>query len=255
MTVVAESVQRGKRAKQPTWVWLMTLTANQGSCAYCAVNPSTTLDHEEPIADNGADSWWNLLPACKPCNDWKGKRTALEWLIDQKLHREQPTVGFDTRRMPLRMFHGFEERLSRIRREIREASRRDWFRHHYGATRHKNKAEMLSHLMTCREELSSYPHLPWTTPNVYASSGAVCTRRMCCGHWHPQAKSLDGVILTDDQYTAFSKAAFHEGMSEGDLTAKLIATYLLGGRNSAPSTGRWAFPRDGGHASLITRRA
>ncbi|MFJ4721971.1 HNH endonuclease [Streptomyces luteogriseus] len=238
MTVVDEGVQRGKRAKLPTWVWLMTLTSNQGFCAYCAVAPSTTLDHEEPIADNGADIWWNFLPACKPCNDWKGKRTSVEWLIDQKLHREQPTVGFDTRRMPLRMFHGFEERVARIRREIREAGRRDWFRHHYGNARHKIKAEMLEHLRICREELSSYPHLPWTTPNVYASVGGVCTRHMCCGHWHPHARSLDAVILTDDQYTAFSKAAFREGMSEGDLTAKLIAAYLISGGDTALSTDR-----------------
>ncbi|WP_443033059.1 HNH endonuclease [Streptomyces sp. A1-5] len=115
MTLVDEGIQRGKRSKQPTWVWLMTLTSNAGCCAYYAVSPSTTLEHEDPIADNGADTWWNFLPACKPCNDWKGKRTAAEWLIDQKLHRERPKVGFDTRRMPLRMFHGFEGRLSRIR--------------------------------------------------------------------------------------------------------------------------------------------
>ncbi|WP_158685017.1 HNH endonuclease [Streptomyces sp. LaPpAH-108] len=229
MAVVTESVQRGKRAKQPTWVWLMTLTSNQGLCVYCAVAPSTTLDHEEPVADNGADVWWNFLPACKPCNDWKGKRTAMEWLIDQKLHREQPTVGFDTRRMPLRMFHGFEERVSRTRREIREASRRDWFRHHYGDVHHKNKAEMLEYLQACRGELSGYPHLPWTTPNVYVSAAAICTRRMCCGYWHPQARNLNAVILTDDQHMAFSKVAFSEGVSEGDLAAKLIVAYLMSG--------------------------
>ncbi len=78
MTLVGDGVQRGRRTKQPTWVWLMTLTANAGSCTFCAVKPSTTLDHEAPIADNGADVWWNFLPACKPCNDWKGKRTATE---------------------------------------------------------------------------------------------------------------------------------------------------------------------------------
>ncbi len=237
MTLVDEGIQRGKRSKQPTWVWLMTLTSNAGCCAYCAVSPSTTLEHEDPIAGNGADTWWNFLPACKPCNDWKGKRTAAEWLIDQKLHRERPKVGFDTRRMPLRMFHGFEGRLSRIRGEIREAGRRDWFRHHYGDARHGNKAEMFEHLETCREELSSYPHLPWTTPNVYASAGAVCTRHMCCGYWHPQARNLDAVILSDDQYSAFSKAAFVEGMSEGDLAAKLIARYLLAGRRATVSGG------------------
>ncbi|MFF2927637.1 HNH endonuclease signature motif containing protein [Streptomyces celluloflavus] len=210
----------------------MTLTANAGSCTCCAVKPSTTLDHEAPIADNGADVWRNFLPACKPCNDWKGKRTATEWLVDQKLHRERPTVGFDTRRMPLRMFHGFKERISRTRREMCEAGRRDWFRHHYGDTRHKNKPEMQAHLSTCREELGRYPHLPWRTPNVYQASRDVCTRHMCCGHWHPMARSLNAVILAESQYTAFIKAAFREGLSEGDLTAKLIATYLTSSTKS-----------------------
>ncbi|MFF5442857.1 HNH endonuclease [Streptomyces achromogenes] len=234
MTVTDECVQRGKRSKQPTWVWLMTLTSNQGFCVYCAVSPSTTIDHEAPIADNGADVWWNFLPACKPCNDWKGKRTAMEWLIDQKLHREQPSVGFDTRNMPIRMFCGFEERTSRVRREICDTNRRDWFRHHYGYARHKNKAEMLEHLQVCQEELSGYPHLPWTTPSAY-DSNAACTRHMCCGHRNPEARFLDAVILTDDQYTAFSHAAFREGMSKGDLTAKLIASYLLAGGTTARS--------------------
>ncbi|MFF1477023.1 HNH endonuclease [Streptomyces sp. NPDC058301] len=238
MTVMDEGVQRGKRNKQSTWVWLMALTSNKGLCTYCAVAPSTTLDHEAPIADNGADVWWNFFPACKPCNLWKRDRTALEWLIDQKLHREQPTMGFDTRRMPMRMFHGFEERITRTRREIGEAGRRDWFRHHYGNARHKNKLEMRGYLHACLEELSNYPHLPWTTPNVSTSAADRCTRHMCCGHWHPQARSLDAVILTDDQYTSFSKAAFQEGMTEGDLTAKLIATYLIAARGTGVPTHR-----------------
>ncbi|MFJ6797663.1 HNH endonuclease [Streptomyces sp. NPDC091268] len=84
------TVPRGSRARQATYIWLMSLTANNGMCTYCAVQPSTTLDHEQPVAGNGADVWWNFLPACKPCNDWKRGRSPLEWLIDQKLHREHP---------------------------------------------------------------------------------------------------------------------------------------------------------------------
>ncbi|WHM38250.1 HNH endonuclease signature motif containing protein [Streptomyces sp. BPTC-684] len=204
----------------------MGLTANKGMCTYCSTSPSTTLDHEEPIADNGADVWWNFLPACKPCNDWKRKRTALEWLIDQKLHRAQPTVGFDTRRMPLIMFHGFEARIERVHRELSETGRRDWFRHHYGEARHKNKAEMLDQLDSCRKELSGYPHLPWTTPNVRATAADVCTRHICCGWRHPHARYMEAVILTDDQFAAFSRSAFENRMSEGDLTAMLILRHL-----------------------------
>ncbi|MFD6421344.1 HNH endonuclease signature motif containing protein [Streptomyces sp. NPDC060198] len=169
MTLLDSSVQRGKRTKQPTWVWLMVLTAHAGACTYCAVNRATTLDHEAPIGDNGADVWWNLLPACKPCNDWKGKRTASGWLIDQKLHRKQPAVGFDTRRMPLRMFHGFEERIGRTLRELREVGRRDWFRHHYGHARHGNKAEMQATLSVCRKS--------WIATPIYPGEPPMCTKR------------------------------------------------------------------------------
>ncbi|MFE7124934.1 HNH endonuclease [Streptomyces sp. NPDC057617] len=224
--VVDASVLRGSRVKQATYVWLMGLTANKGLCTYCNASPSTTLDHEDPVADNGADIWWNFLPACKPCNDWKRNRTPVEWLIDQKLHRAQPTVGFDTRRMPLLMFHGFEARTERVRREIRESGRRDWFRHHYGQARHKNKAEMLEHLDSCRKELSGYPHLPWSTPNVRTWAADVCARHICCGWRHPQARSVEAVILTDDQYSAFLKLAFAKGMSGGDFTAMLIRRAL-----------------------------
>lgn len=220
------TVRRGERRKQPTWVWLAALTANRGSCTYCDTKPSTTLDHDEPVADDGADIWWNFVPSCKPCNDWKGKRTATEWLRDQKLHREHPRVGFDTRMMPVKMVAGFKTRVERVKRELTNADRRDWFRHHYGRIRHKNKAEMRTHLATCEEQLRSYPHMPWTTPNVRPAIGDRCTRRMCCGFWHPEAYTIPAVILAPEQWVEFEQAAFNSGLSQGDLAAKLIVDYL-----------------------------
>lgn len=246
--VMETPIQRGTRSKQPTWVWLMTLTAHKGRCVYCNSALSTTLDHEEPVASNGADTWWNFLPACKPCNDWKGARTPTEWLIDQKLHREHPTHGFDTRRMPMRMFEGFAERIERVRREVREPGRLDWFRHHYGDARYRNKDGMAEHLRACGTELAAYPHLPWMTPNVSVTAADVCTRHMCCGWRHPHARHL-AVILTDEQYAAFKNEAFDGNMSERDLASKLIARHLagrtVGGAGAIPPT-RQRRPRDAG---------
>ncbi len=219
------SVRRGSRRSQPTWVWIATLTANGGNCVYCDAAEATTLDHDEPIGDDGADIWWNFAPACKPCNDWKGKRTATEWLRDQKLHREHPKVGFDTRMMPVRMVSGFKTRLDRVKRELLDPDRRTWFQRHYGFKRHKNKTEMRVHLEACRTRLSGFPNRPWETPNV-RESDIVCTRRMCCGWRHLDAASIDTVILARDARIAFKQQAFEARMTEGDLAAKLIIEYL-----------------------------
>ncbi|MFI5943737.1 HNH endonuclease [Streptomyces uncialis] len=220
------TVPRGSRAKQSTQVWLMALTANGGMCTYCAVKPSTTLDHEQPVASNGADVWWNFLPSCKRCNDWKRGRSTMEWFIDQKLHRDHPRDGFDTRHMPVRMFSGFELRIERVRREIGDSDRRKWFRHHFGADRHKNKDDLWQHLERCKQTLARYPHLPWTTPSVDPAEPDVCTRRICCGWRHPDARTVHGVIIDSAQHEEFSKAAFDSSMSVGDLMATLMVRYL-----------------------------
>ncbi|MFD5461804.1 HNH endonuclease [Kitasatospora sp. NPDC127059] len=230
------TVRRGTRRTQHTYVWLATITANDGICAYCAISTATTLDHEEPVADEGADVWWNFIPACKPCNDWKAKRTARQWLTDQKLHRDRPEVGFDTRMMPMRMILGFEDRLEKVRRRIRDADRRDWFRHHFGAIRHRNKEEMWEHLSDCEAMLARYPFKPWTTPNVGPDDADTCRRHMCCGWRHPDATTISAVILAPDDRTHFARAAYEAGLSEGDLTARLIRDHLA--RRTIPTQRR-----------------
>ncbi|KUJ38761.1 hypothetical protein ADL25_21055 [Streptomyces sp. NRRL F-5122] len=137
--------------------------------------------------------------------------------------------------MPVRIFHGFAERIERVRREIGDPARRDWFRHHYGHARHQNKSEMAIHPRTCFEELRGYPHLPWITPATRVTTRDVCTRRMCCGWRLPEARELEAVILTDEQYAAFKKAAYDEGMSQEDFAAKLIMLHTNGfARSHAP---------------------
>ncbi|MBD0694939.1 HNH endonuclease [Streptomyces sp. CBMA123] len=220
------TIRRGTRRIQHTYVWLATLSGNEGRCTYCDTEPATTLDHETPVADEGADVWWNFIPACKPCNDWKGKRTAKQWFTDQKLHRERPDVGFDTRMMPLRMALGFEGRVEKVRRELRNTDRRDWFRHHFGAARHRSKEEMWERFAECEAMLARYPFKPWNTPNVGSESADQCHRRMCCSWRHPDAAAIRAVILPQEQRAAFTRAAFAAGLSEGDLVATLIREHL-----------------------------
>ncbi|WP_412775332.1 HNH endonuclease signature motif containing protein [Streptomyces violaceus] len=44
---------------------------------------ATTIDHERPIADTGADVWWNFVPACEDCNRWEKGRTARRWVVSR----------------------------------------------------------------------------------------------------------------------------------------------------------------------------
>lgn len=41
-------------------------------CAYCRTRPGTTLDHIWPKSRGGPGAAWNIVPACKPCNQRKG---------------------------------------------------------------------------------------------------------------------------------------------------------------------------------------
>jgi hypothetical protein len=144
MTPNDTKVRRGERGTQRLYVWLMTLTAHAGKCTYCATAAATTLDHEQPIAADGADTWWNFLPACQRCNLWNSARTAREWYRDQELHRQHPEVEFGARRMSLRMFSGFLRRVEKVQREIADPDRQTWFRHHYGQERYRNKRHIWS---------------------------------------------------------------------------------------------------------------
>ncbi|WP_405609412.1 HNH endonuclease [Streptomyces sp. NBC_00076] len=94
-----DEIRRGERGKQKTWQWLMVLTAHRGLCVYCGCSAATMIDHEKPIADTGADVWWNFVPACEDCNRWKKGRTARRWVVDMDLHHRYPEAGFATRGM------------------------------------------------------------------------------------------------------------------------------------------------------------
>lgn len=56
----------------------------QGECAYCGALPSAlTLDHVKPRSKGGHTAAYNLIPACRPCNQAKGDKNVWEWWLRQ----------------------------------------------------------------------------------------------------------------------------------------------------------------------------
>lgn len=49
-------------------------------CSYCGA-PGGELDHIDPLARGGAESWDNLTSACRSCNARKHARSLLEFLM------------------------------------------------------------------------------------------------------------------------------------------------------------------------------
>lgn len=57
--------------------WLSRIVFYGWRCCYCGVelNEQTiTKDHRIAVVNSGTDWPSNLVPACKPCNSWKGDR-------------------------------------------------------------------------------------------------------------------------------------------------------------------------------------
>lgn len=63
--------------------WLRKFFAS-GCCYYCGellTLRTVTKDHKTPTCREGSDEIWNIVPACKPCNQMKGWRTEAEFLL------------------------------------------------------------------------------------------------------------------------------------------------------------------------------
>ncbi|MFE9169465.1 HNH endonuclease [Streptomyces kebangsaanensis] len=219
-----DPVRRGERGDQKTWQWLMVLTAQRGLCVYCGRSAATTIDHEDPIVEQGADVWWNFVPACGDCNRWKHGRTARVWVRDMDLQHRYPELKFTKRAMRPEVYAGITRRVERVQREIADADRREWFELHYGDERHRNKSELFKILERCKKELRSYPHYPWRTPKV-GKSRSRCTRLICCGYQHPNAEFLVA-ILEPEERAALRRAAFNERLYEGEVLGRIIREYL-----------------------------
>jgi len=63
--------------------WLEIREFFGGRCAYC-LQPANSIDHVVPIARGGRHDPSNVVPACMKCNQQKGPRTPLQWLLTQR---------------------------------------------------------------------------------------------------------------------------------------------------------------------------
>jgi hypothetical protein len=51
-----------------------------GGCAFCGSNPAPRNDHLIPVVDCGDRTRNNIVPACQPCDDSKGRKEYHEWM-------------------------------------------------------------------------------------------------------------------------------------------------------------------------------
>jgi hypothetical protein len=52
------------------------------ACAYCNQRRWTSADHLVPLSKGGSNMLWNLVPACRSCNETKGDR--LTWPLRRR---------------------------------------------------------------------------------------------------------------------------------------------------------------------------
>ncbi|GAA2255034.1 hypothetical protein GCM10010104_60060 [Streptomyces indiaensis] len=173
------------------------------------------------IAGAGHDIWWNFVPACKPCNLRKSKHeSAAHWAADMDICHRYPELTRSKWRMSPKVFAGITRRVERVQREIADADRREWFELHYGEEKWANKTELFKILDRCKAELKGYPHYPWRTPKVRELKG-YCTRLICCGYFHPQARLLHA-FLEREEVRAFQRAVFNERTAAEVLTPHTV---------------------------------
>ncbi|GAA1309957.1 HNH endonuclease [Brachybacterium tyrofermentans] len=73
------------------------------TCAYCGRSVSkrppceallATVDHIQPVSRGGESSWWNLVSACKECNNRKGALTPSEAGMDLRFEPYDPALAY-----------------------------------------------------------------------------------------------------------------------------------------------------------------
>ncbi|MEL5960034.1 HNH endonuclease [Streptomyces sp. CLV115] len=225
------------RGSQPLWVWLMVLTAHGGRCVYCDERQSETLEHEAPLASGkGRDIWWNLVPACDRCNSWKQKKSAVEWVLNMKLHHAHPKAGFCRNSLPLHVVNGVKDRMSEVKREIQDAPRRTWFERHYSDKKTPRlRREKHEEVERCTEKLGRYPYPPWESQET-RHSDQYCTRVLCCGHTQKNS-TFTYVTLPKSDREDLKRMAYEKGLWIGDLIGTLLTPTLEEWRQSQHDDG------------------
>lgn len=74
-----------------------TKALRKDPCAYCALKTPTwresTIDHIVPRANGGADAMGNMTGACPACNQRKGTRSLLLYLLASRGESVPPPAG------------------------------------------------------------------------------------------------------------------------------------------------------------------
>jgi 5-methylcytosine-specific restriction endonuclease McrA len=59
--------------------WEELLRSHNGRCAYCGSTERIEADHRTPLCRGGSNQISNILPACRPCNRRKHRKTEDEF--------------------------------------------------------------------------------------------------------------------------------------------------------------------------------
>lgn len=78
------ALKSGNGGRHTSEQWLTLLDSYHGLCVYC-FNKATTRDHVIPLSKGGTNNIENVVPACRPCNDSKGKKSLFVWLLQRKV--------------------------------------------------------------------------------------------------------------------------------------------------------------------------
>ena len=77
---------KAKELRKSRWWQNLIQSAN---CYYCQKTiklDEVTMDHIVPVSRGGYSSKGNVVPACKDCNTHKKDKTAVELLLEGRLH-------------------------------------------------------------------------------------------------------------------------------------------------------------------------
>ncbi|GGS23940.1 hypothetical protein GCM10010284_66280 [Streptomyces rubiginosohelvolus] len=143
-----------------------------------------------------------------------------------KMAYSQPKAYRGMKKLPLGVCNGLMDRVRSTQDEIRDYSRREWFRHHYGTRpRSRNQLEVLELVASCKGELATYPYAPWKSPEQLDYPFDSCTRKICCAYKHKDWSIVE-ICLTDAERKALEHRAFELKIHRGDLVTKVIRQYL-----------------------------
>jgi 5-methylcytosine-specific restriction endonuclease McrA len=71
--------------------WMKTINDFGGECAYCQSRQFSVMEHYVPIHLGGGTSKYNCVPACQPCNVFKGKLSPIDF--NKKMGSAMERVG------------------------------------------------------------------------------------------------------------------------------------------------------------------